>query len=58
MGGKMPTFWVECGPNADPNIRKVRSADLKPPLRTFLVTLPKETISHFYALEANLMFDI
>ena len=24
----MPTFWVQCGPNADPNIRKVRNADL------------------------------
>ena len=39
MGGKMPTFWVQCGPNADPNIRKVCNADLKPPLQTFLVTL-------------------
>ena len=37
--GKLPTFWVQCGPNADPNIRKVRNADLMPPLRTFLAAL-------------------
>ena len=36
----MPTFSLQCGPNADPNIRKVRNADPMPPLRTFLVTLP------------------
>ena len=37
--GEMPTFLVQCGPNKDPNIRKVRNADLMPPLRTFLLAL-------------------
>ena len=35
----MPTFSLQCGPNADPNIRKVRNADPMPPLRTFLAAL-------------------
>ena len=35
----MPTFLPQCGPNADPNIRKVRIADPMPPLRTFLAAL-------------------
>ena len=39
LEAKMPTFSLQCGPNADPNIRKVRNADPMPPLRTFLVTL-------------------
>ena len=37
--GKLPTFWVQCGPIADQNLRKVRIADLMPTLRTFLATL-------------------
>ena len=35
----MPTFSLQCGPNADPNIRKVRNADPMPTLRTFLAAL-------------------
>ena len=38
----MPTFSLQCGPNADPNIRKVRNADPMPTLRTFLAALQKE----------------
>ena len=39
LEAKMPTFSLQCGPNADPNIRKVRNADPMPPLRTFLAAL-------------------
>ena len=39
LEAKMPTFSLQCGPNADPNISKVRIADPMPPLRTFLAAL-------------------
>ena len=35
----MPTFLLQCGPNEDLNIRKVRIADPMPTLPTFLATL-------------------
>ena len=42
LEAKMPTFSLQCGPNADPNIRKVRNADPMPTLRTFLAALANQ----------------
>ena len=35
----MPTFLLQCGPNVDPIIRKVRNVDPMPPLWTFFRAL-------------------